>query len=182
MTRNELLALHGQHRFAHERTYYREPLVIERGRGCRLVDHEGREYLDFFAGIATISVGHAHPKVVEAVAAQVAKLSHVSTLYITEPQVRLYQALARVAPAGLDRAVCVNSGTEAIETAITAARMRTGQAEIIALRHSYSGHSAAVAQPHGPVNLAPHSRLRPRQPRGEPLLLPLRLQGDPSPL
>ncbi|NJO53167.1 MAG: aminotransferase class III-fold pyridoxal phosphate-dependent enzyme, partial [Leptolyngbyaceae cyanobacterium RM2_2_4] len=67
-------------------TYGRFPLSLERGKGCRVWDAEGREYLDFVAGIATCTLGHAHPMLVEAVTQQIQKLHHVSNLYYIPEQ------------------------------------------------------------------------------------------------
>lgn len=122
-------------------TYYETPLVLERGEGRRLYDDTGRSYLDFFGGILTVSVGHAHPAVTRAVAAQIERLVHVSTLYITRPMVDLARRLADLTPSGLEQSFFTTSGTEANETAITMAQLATGSTEVVALRHSYSGRS-----------------------------------------
>ena len=78
--------------------FYGEPLALSEGRGCWVTDMDGQEYLDIFAGILTTSLGHCHPRVVEAVQQQVARLGHVSTLYLNEPQVRGAQRLVGVLP------------------------------------------------------------------------------------
>ncbi len=130
------------HLFRCVSTYYQEPLVIERGEGMYVWDAQGRRYLDCFGGVLTISVGHAHPQVVEAITDQVRKISHTSTLYINEPQVQLAEKLAQVTPGRLRKSFFTNSGTEADETALVLARLYTGRQEIIALRHGYSGRSA----------------------------------------
>lgn len=148
---------HATHVFPAVKPYYREPIVLERGRGVRVWDVDGVEYLDLFAGILTTSVGHAHPAVVERVQDQVARLGHTSTLYVTEPQVAVARRLAELAPEGLTRTFFTNSGTEAVETAVMAARMHTGRTEIVALRHAYSGRSllAATITAHGGWRPAP---------------------------
>src|SRR2546430_9189240 len=74
-------------------TYARAPISIVRGRGSRVYDLEGREYLDFVAGIAVNSLGHAHPDLVAAIQKQAQHLLHASNLYYTEPQVKLAKAL-----------------------------------------------------------------------------------------
>src|SRR5438067_2498847 len=79
-------------------TYYEEALPLESGRGMFVKDVEGREYLDFFAGILTVSVGHCHPAVTEAAIAQQRKLVHVSTLYPTVPQLQLAEKLVQLKP------------------------------------------------------------------------------------
>ncbi|MDX2096259.1 MAG: aspartate aminotransferase family protein [Leptolyngbyaceae cyanobacterium bins.59] len=101
-------------------TYGRFPLALERGSGCRVWDTEGREYLDFVAGIATCTLGHAHPVMIEAVTQQIAKLHHVSNLYYIQEQGALAKWLVDHSCA--DRAFFCNSGAEANEGAIKLAR------------------------------------------------------------
>lgn len=127
--------------FPNVRTYYAEPLLLVRGRGVRVWDATGREYLDLFGGILTVSVGHANPRVTEAVARQVAAIAHTSTCYLNEPMLELARRLAEISPGRLQKSFFTNSGTEAIETAVAAARAYTGRYEVIALRHSYHGRS-----------------------------------------
>ncbi len=123
--------------------YFSQPLVLDHAKDQFCYDADGNAYLDFFGGIVTVSVGHANPKVNAAVQAQLEKLTHVSTCFVTEPQVRLAEKLAAISPGGkLSKAYFTNSGTEANETAILTARLHTGASEIIALRHSYHGRSA----------------------------------------
>jgi len=135
--------------------YYGEPIELSEGQGVWLRDRQGREYLDFFAGILTTSVGHCHSDVVSAVEAQARRLGHTSTLYVTEQQVEAAVQLARLSPGNLRRSAFTNSGTEAVETAVTAACMHTGRSEVIALRYGYSGRSALTA------NLTGHGHWRP---------------------
>ena len=101
-------------------TYGRFPLALERGAGCRVWDTDGREYLDFVAGIATCTLGHAHPVLVEAVTRQIQTLHHVSNLYYIPVQGELAQWLTEHSCA--DRAFFCNSGAEANEGAIKLAR------------------------------------------------------------
>ncbi|WNZ26071.1 aspartate aminotransferase family protein [Leptolyngbya sp. NK1-12] len=101
-------------------TYARFPITLERGEGCRVWDSEGREYLDFVAGIATCTLGHAHPVMVEAVHQQIQTLHHVSNLYYNQPQGELAQWLVEHSCA--DRVFFCNSGAEANEGAIKLAR------------------------------------------------------------
>ncbi len=122
--------------------YYQEPLTLVRGEGLYVWDDAGRRYLDGFGGVITISVGHANPRVVAAIVEQVKTLAHVSTLYPTEPQSNLAERLAAIAPGRLQKSFFTNSGTEANETAISAARHATGRQEIVALRYSYSGRAS----------------------------------------
>ncbi|MFL5906413.1 MAG: aminotransferase class III-fold pyridoxal phosphate-dependent enzyme, partial [Solirubrobacterales bacterium] len=97
-------------------TYPRAPVEFVRGEGARLWDSDGKEYLDFLAGISVCSVGHCHPTVVEAVREQVGTLTHTSNLYPTEGGVRLAERLCRSSLGG--KAFLCNSGTEANECAI----------------------------------------------------------------
>lgn len=122
-------------------TYYETPLVVERGEGMHLWDADGKQYLDFFAGILTTSVGYGNEHVVGAVTEQLKKVAHTSTLYINEPQVRLAEKMAQITPGEVKKSFFTNSGTEADETAMVLARAYTGRQEIVALRHSYSGRS-----------------------------------------
>jgi alanine-glyoxylate transaminase/(R)-3-amino-2-methylpropionate-pyruvate transaminase len=135
--------------------YYQEPLVLEEGSGVRVRDADGREYLDAFGGIMTTSLGHCHPRVVEAVREQVGKLGHTSTLYVTEPQVEAARRLAEIAPGGLERSFFTNSGSEAVETAVALARAYTGRSEVIGLRGAYHGRSGAA------ITLTAHASWRP---------------------
>ncbi|MCC5647071.1 aspartate aminotransferase family protein [Nostoc sp. CHAB 5824] len=101
-------------------TYARFPLALERGAGCRVWDTQGREYLDFVAGIATCTLGHVHPAMVEAVTRQIQKLHHVSNLYYIPEQGELAKWLVDHSCA--DRVFFCNSGAEANEAAIKLAR------------------------------------------------------------
>lgn len=112
--------------------------VLARGEGARVWDVDGREYLDFLAGIAVNALGHAHPAFVEAVSRQAATLAHVSNYFATEPQIELAERLERLT--GGDRAFFCNSGTEAIEAAVKVAR-RTGRPRILALEQSFHGRT-----------------------------------------
>lgn len=101
-------------------TYKRFPISMERGEGCRLWDTEGREYLDFVAGIATCTLGHAHPALIQAVTGQIQKLHHVSNLYYIPQQGQLAQWIVEHSCA--DRVFFCNSGAEANEAAIKLVR------------------------------------------------------------
>ncbi len=121
--------------------YYAEPAVLESGAGMRVRDIDGKEYLDFFGGILTVSVGHCDPRVNEPVKAQMDRLGHVSTLYPTLPMAELAERLAKMTPGRLQKSMFTASGTEADDTAVVLAQVATGAQEIIALRHGYSGRS-----------------------------------------
>lgn len=122
--------------------YYTEPLPLARGEGVYVWDVEGKRYLDFFAGILTVSVGHRHPKVTDRVKEQLDKIVHTSTVYPHENHVTLAEKLAEITPGALQTSYFTNSGTEANETAVILAKVYTGHQEVIALRHGYSGRSA----------------------------------------
>jgi 4-aminobutyrate aminotransferase-like enzyme len=121
--------------------YYQEPIVVTEAKGLRVRDADGNDYLDFFGGILTVSIGHANEKVNAAIKAQVDRLSHISTLYPTLPVVDLAERLARITPGNLSQTYFTASGTEADETAVMMAELFTGRSEIVALRHGYSGRS-----------------------------------------
>lgn len=125
--------------------YYSEPLLLERAKNQFVWDAEGRQYLDFFGGIVTISVGHLNDRVNRAVHEQVDRLQHVSTVFATRPQIELARRIAEVSPQGADaKSFFTNSGSEANETAIQLARCYTGNTEIVALRHGYHGRTATT--------------------------------------
>jgi acetylornithine aminotransferase/acetylornithine/N-succinyldiaminopimelate aminotransferase len=132
-------------------TYSRFPAAMIRGEGCRLWDADGKEYLDFLAGIAVCSLGHCHPAVTEAVCHQAAKLMHVSNLFHTEPQIQLAELLT--ANSFADRVFMANSGAESNEAAIKLARIHSGEGrfEVISLSGSFHGRTlatvAATGQP-----------------------------------
>ena len=142
MTKDEILLARREHLFPAVFHYFREPLVLTRAKNQFVYDADGKRYLDFFGGIVTVSVGHCNDRVSRAVHEQVDRLVHVSTLFATEPQAALAARIASLAPGGrLTKSFFTNSGTEANETAILAARCATGASEVIALRHSYHGRS-----------------------------------------
>ncbi|HLN57668.1 MAG TPA: aspartate aminotransferase family protein [Thermoanaerobaculia bacterium] len=132
---------HKEYLFPATIQYYAEPIVFTEGKGLRIRDADGNEYLDFFGGILTVSVGHANDKVNAAIKAQVDRFSHVSSLYPTLGVVELAERLARLAPGRLKQSCFTASGTEADETAVMMAMLATGSTEIVALRHGYSGRS-----------------------------------------
>ncbi|MDE2873820.1 MAG: aspartate aminotransferase family protein [Gemmatimonadota bacterium] len=146
-----------RHLFDCVRPLYDDPLAIAAGSGCRVTDYDGREYLDAFAGILTTSLGHCHPAIVAAVQQQAARVGHLSTLYVNHRQVEAARALADISPGDLDRTFFLNSGTEAIETALATARLHTGRTEIIALRQAYHGRTsmAAALTAHAPWRVLP---------------------------
>jgi len=130
-------------------SYSPAPVIFERGEGCRLFDSEGNEYLDFLAGIAVNSLGHAHPKLVKAIQEQAAKLLHVSNMFFTEPQIQLMELLCERSFA--DRVFLCNSGAEANETAMKLARRyqkaikgHTDKFEFVTMSQSFHGRTFAA--------------------------------------
>ena len=132
---------HRRYLFPCATTYYEQPLTLVRGEGMHVWDDAGRKYLDCFGGVLTVSVGHCHPDVTDAIVRQVQTLVHTSTLYPNPPLSDLAEALAQILPGDLDRLFLTNSGTEADETAVLLARVHTGTHEVIVLRYGYSGRS-----------------------------------------
>ncbi|MBX3333642.1 MAG: acetylornithine transaminase [Nitrospira sp.] len=129
-------------------TYSRQPISIARGRGAKVYDLEGREYIDFVGGIAVNVLGHGHPDLVQAIQRQAAQLIHTSNLYYTEPQVRLARLL--VDHSFADRVFFCNSGAEANEAAIKLARRygheRHGanRFEVITMKNSFHGRTLGM--------------------------------------
>lgn len=140
-------------------TYNRFPAAMVKGKGCRLYDADGKEYLDFLAGIAVCSLGHCHPAVTEAIQQQAEQLVHVSNLFHTRPQIELAELL--VANSFADRVFMANSGAEANEAAIKLARKHSDpkRFEIITLSGSFHGRTlatvAATGQPKFHEGFAP---------------------------
>ncbi|MBI5740534.1 MAG: acetylornithine transaminase [Nitrospirae bacterium] len=129
-------------------TYNRAPIVLRKGRGMKVWDSTGKEYLDFVGGVAVNCLGHCHPKVVIALQKQAQRLIHVSNLYHIEPQIRLGKLLVENSFA--DRVFFCNSGAEAIEAAIKLARkyakenVAPNKYEIITAQGSFHGRTLAA--------------------------------------
>ena len=130
-------------------TYGRFPIAIEKGKGCRLWDTEGKEYLDFVAGIATCTLGHAHPALIKAVSEQIQKLHHVSNLYYIPEQGQLAEWLVNHSCA--DKVFFCNSGAEANEAAIKLVRKyahtkldKVEQPIILTAKASFHGRTLAT--------------------------------------
>jgi alanine-glyoxylate transaminase/(R)-3-amino-2-methylpropionate-pyruvate transaminase len=145
-SRDEILAMRREFLTPALITYYKDPIMIVEGHMQWLFDERGGRYLDAFAGIVTVSVGHCHPKVVEAVRRQNELLQHTTTIYL-HPNIALFaKKLVSTFPkgSGLDHGVCyfTNSGGEANDLAIMMARCKTGAFDVIALRNAYHGMSS----------------------------------------
>jgi acetylornithine aminotransferase len=116
--------------------------VLVRGEGCYVWDAEGNRYLDFLAGIAVNSLGHAHPVLVDAVSTQIATLAHVSNYFASPSQIELAERLKRISGAGdRGRVYFGNSGAEAIEAAIKLSRLNQGRTKIVALNNAFHGRT-----------------------------------------
>ena len=129
-------------------TYNRYPIVFSKGKGCKLWDVDGKEYLDFVAGLAVCNLGHCHPTVVAAIKAQAEKLTHVSNYYHNEPMIELARLLCENSFA--EKVFFCNSGAEANEAAIKLARkyakenLGPGKFEIITMLKSFHGRTMAT--------------------------------------
>ena len=142
-------------------TYTRQKVVLVRGSGAKVWDSDGKEYLDFVAGIAVNNVGHCHPAVVEAIKRQAEILIHTSNLYYTENQVLLAEELNKLT--GMKRAYFCNSGAESVEAALKLTRRATGRSNIVAAVGSFHGrtlgalgttYKAVYREPFRPLNEA----------------------------
>jgi alanine-glyoxylate transaminase/(R)-3-amino-2-methylpropionate-pyruvate transaminase len=142
----EVLALRKQYLSPGLLTYYQDPLLIVEGKMQYLWDETGKQYLDGFAGIVTVSVGHCHPTVVERVREQVGRLQHVTTIYLHPTIGLMGKKLADHMPAGskLTNTYFTNSGSEANEVAVLMSREFTKNEDVISLRNGYHGGTQAT--------------------------------------
>jgi len=140
-SRDEVLALRQQFLSPGLLTYYRDPLLIAEGHMQYVWDETGRQYLDAFAGVVSISAGHCHPRIVEKVRQQLGRLQHTTTLYLHGAIGQFGKAMAEHMPAesGLSVSFFTNSGSEANEMAVLLSREFTGHADVIGLRNAFHG-------------------------------------------
>lgn len=124
--------------------YGDNPLIVDHAKDQYVWDVEGNRYLDLFGGVLTVSVGHCNDEITERTIEQFRRLQHTSTLYVNPLMVDVAEFIASKAPGRLQKLFFTNSGSEANETAILAARMYTGNMDIITLRHAYSGRTQAT--------------------------------------
>ncbi len=143
-TRSEVLATRRQYANPAIFTIYKDPLMLVEGHRQWLFDETGKRYLDLFAGIVTVSCGHAHPKITTRVQEQAAMLAHTTTIYLHPLMGEFAKRLAAKMPPGLDVTYFVNSGSEANDLAIMMARLYTGHNDVIAVRNGYHGASPAA--------------------------------------
>jgi 4-aminobutyrate aminotransferase-like enzyme len=141
-----LMALRQQHFIPTAYHYYKQPLQLVRAKGCMVYDEQGREYLDAIGGIVCISAGHNHPKIKQAMIEMLNQdeIQHTSLLYLNHHVTDLAQRLVAEAPSGLDKCAFTNSGSEANELALMAARHATGETMVMNLRHGYHGGTSAT--------------------------------------
>jgi 4-aminobutyrate aminotransferase len=173
----ELLARHRQVLPQWLSLFYEEPIELVSGQGCRVVDAQGRSYLDFFGGILTTMTGHAVPEVVDAIRTQAGRLLHSSTLYLVRPMVELAERISALSGIPDAKVFFVNSGSEANDTALQLCCTIRRSNQVLALRNSYHGRSFASMATTGlrswsassltPVNVAyVHGGYRYRSPFG----------------
>ncbi len=144
-SRAEVLAMRKQYLHPSLFTLYREPLMVVEGHMQYVWDETGKRYLDFFAGIVTVSCGHCHPKITARIKDQVDTLQHTTTIYLHPNLPQLAKKLASKMPPGLDVTYFVNSGSEANDLAVSMARLYTGNYDVVAVRNAYHGGSPSSA-------------------------------------
>lgn len=142
-------------------TYGPPPVMFVRGEGCWLWDREGTRYLDFLSGIAVVSLGHAHPKVAEAVAEQARTLCHVSNLYATEPQMHVARTIDRLVGGPPGQVFFANSGAESNECAIKLARKWGGPGRYTVISAGRSFHGRTLATLHATGQAEKHEAFQP---------------------
>jgi 4-aminobutyrate aminotransferase-like enzyme len=145
----DLLRRHRESLFPSMPLYFSEPIELRRGERQSVYDGAGRQYLDFFGGIATVSSGHAIPEINEAIKAQLDRITHTSTLFLIRSQIELAERIKSMVPPKLTRVFFTNSGTEANEAAFLITTLARSSNELIALRHSYHGRSFATINASG---------------------------------
>jgi acetylornithine/N-succinyldiaminopimelate aminotransferase len=119
----------------------RLPVALVEGRGSRVRDVEGREYVDLTAGWGVTCIGHCHPELVEAICSQAGRLMQTTNLFYTLPQLDLVEQLNEITPPALTRSFLVNSGTEAVEGALKLAHRATGRTRFVSTQNSFHGRT-----------------------------------------
>ena len=145
----DLLRRHRESMFPSVSLFYEEPIEIRAGERQYVTDGAGRQYLDFFGGIATISSGYAIPEITGPVKEQLDRVAHSSTLFLIRAQIELAERIRAMTPEKLNKVLFVNSGTEANEAAFLITTLNRNSNELIALRHSYHGRSFATVNASG---------------------------------
>lgn len=121
--------------------FYKRPVQIVRGEMQYLYDHTGRRYLDFYAGVSVVNVGHCNPEITEKVIEQLRTLQHTTSIYLTQPVVDLAEKLAGITPGKLQKTFFCASGSEANEGAVLLAQLFTKRSGILALSTGLHGHT-----------------------------------------
>jgi acetylornithine/N-succinyldiaminopimelate aminotransferase len=119
----------------------RHPVALVEGRGSRVRDVDGREFVDLMAGWGVTCIGHCHPALVQAISEQARQLMQTTNIFYTPPQAELIERLAAVTPEALSRCFLVNSGTEAVEGAIKLAHRATGRAKFVSTENAFHGRT-----------------------------------------
>src|SRR5215216_3313087 len=145
----DLVRRHKESLFPSVGLNFTEPIELRYGERQYVYDGAGRQYLDFFGGIATVSSGHAIPEITEPIKAQLDRVIHTSTLFLIRSQIELAERIRAMTPAKLNKVFFTNSGTEANEAAFLVATLNRNSNELIALRHSYHGRSFATINASG---------------------------------
>jgi 4-aminobutyrate aminotransferase-like enzyme len=145
----DLLRRHRESLFPSVALNYAEPIELRRGERQYVYDGEGKQYLDFFGGIATVSSGHAIPEINDTIKDQLDRITHTSTLFLIRSQIELAERIRAMTPPKLNKVFFTNSGTEANEAAFLITTLARDSNELIALRHSYHGRSFATINASG---------------------------------
>ena len=145
----DLVRRHKESLFPSVGLNYSEPIELRSGELQYVYDGAGRQYLDFFGGIATVSSGHAIPEINEPIKAQLDRMIHSSTLFLIRSQIELAERIRAMTPPKLNKVFFTNSGTEANEAALLVTTLNRNSNELIALRHSYHGRSFATINASG---------------------------------
>src|SRR5918998_3691165 len=127
----DLVRRHRESLFPSVGLNYGEPLELRRGEGQFVYDAAGKQYLDFFGGIATVSSGHAVPEINDAIKAQLDRITHTSTLFLIRSQIELAERIRAMTPPRLNKVFFTNSGTEANEAAFLITTLKRGNSEVI---------------------------------------------------
>jgi 4-aminobutyrate aminotransferase/4-aminobutyrate aminotransferase/(S)-3-amino-2-methylpropionate transaminase len=138
---DELLRLKREYLLPCVYHFYKDPPQIVAGRGCRLIDHAGHEYIDCYSGVTVMSAGHCNPEIIEPAIEQIRTLQHTTSIYLTEPVLRLAEKLAQVTPGDLKRSFFCASGSEAVEGALLLAPLHTRRPEVVAFTNGLHGRT-----------------------------------------
>jgi len=138
---DELLRLKARYLVPCVYHFYKTPPHIVRGEGCWLFDSAGRRYLDCFSGVTVMNAGHSNPEIIEPAIDQLRRLQHTTSIYLTEPVLRLAEKLAEITPGGLCRSFFTASGTEAVEGALLLAALHTQRPEVVATTEGLHGRT-----------------------------------------